>query len=702
MSDAVFKLFATLGLDTSEYDESLDNSEKKGSSFGAGLKTAAGIATGAIVATTAATVAGTKAFIDGVSGVAQYGDNIDKMSQKLNMSAETYQEWDFIMQHAGTSIETMRAGIKTLSNAVENGNEAFERLGISQEEIANMSGEELFSATITALQGVEDETERTYLAGQLLGRGATELGALLNMSAEETEEMRQQVHDLGGVLSDDAVKSAAQFQDSLQNMQTAFNGVKNSMLSNFLPSFSTVMDGLSLVFSGDSGSGLGLVRQGILDMADNITKIVPTVIEVGGTILEALATAIVDNLPMLVESGLNAMSKFIDGIIDNIDMIIDTAGRIISIFASKLLDPERAKKLTQTAINIIIKLVQGITEALPQLIPAVVSVITAIVTTLTEPENLNALIEGALQLIMALADGIVTALPQLVAVIPTVIDNLVEALINNFPLIVETLLYLIGALTVALLSSLWELLKSIFNVVSENLQNVYNKAFEWGQNLGNWLREKGNNLKQRVSDFFTNIRNFFTNAFANIKNGVLTFFSSVGSFFTNGFNNMRDKVTSGLNAIKDKFTGIFDRVKETVKNAIDYVKGLFDFNWSLPDIELPHFSVSGKLDLFASPPQIPKVSIDWYKKAMNEPYILDNATIFGASNGKLLGGGEAGSELVVGTNRLMGMIRQAVGTNNQPITINVYGAEGQDVRLLAKEVSKELQNLINDKEKVYA
>ena len=87
---------------------------------------------------------------------------------------------------------------------------------------------------------------------------------------------------------------------------------------------------------------------------------------------------------------------------------------------------------------------------------------------------------------------------------------------------------------------------------------------------------------------------------------------------------------------------------------------------------------------------------------MTDPYLLDGATIFGAANGKFLGGGESGSELVVGTDKLMNMIKKATGGNDRPITINVYGAEGQDVRLLAKEVSRELQNLINDKERVYA
>ena len=112
------------------------------------------------------------------------------------------------MQHCGTSIDSMQSSMKTLATAAETGNDAFEVLGLTQEQIAGMDQEQLFSATITALQQVEDDTQRTYLAGQLLGRGATELGALLNTSAEDTEAMRQAVHDLGGVMSNDAVAAA--------------------------------------------------------------------------------------------------------------------------------------------------------------------------------------------------------------------------------------------------------------------------------------------------------------------------------------------------------------------------------------------------------------------------------------------------------------------------------------------------------------
>ena len=151
-------------------------------------------------------------------------------------------------------------------------------------------------------------------------------------------------------------------------------------------------------------------------------------------------------------------------------------------------------------------------------------------------------------------------------------------------------------------------------------------------------------------------------------------------------------------SIKEKFTSIFDGAKNIVKGAIEKIKSFFNFTWSLPKLKLPHFSITGKFSL--DPPSIPKFSVSWYAKAMNEPYILNSATIFGAANGRLLGGGERGSEVVVGTEKLMDMISGAVGGQN--ITINVYGAEGQNVNDLAEVIAVKLEDMTRRKGAVYA
>lgn len=96
-------------------------------------------------------------------------------------------------------------------------------------------------------------------------------------------------------------------------------------------------------------------------------------------------------------------------------------------------------------------------------------------------------------------------------------------------------------------------------------------------------------------------------------------------------------------------------------HAIDAIKGFFDFEFHWPHIPLPHFSISGSinpLDWFEG--GLPSIGIEWYAKAMPKGMILDGPTIFGMQNGRLLGGGESGKEVVVGAQSLMSMINDGI------------------------------------------
>lgn len=369
----VFDLVAKLVLDSSEYDAGLEESEDKASGFGDKLKGA--LATGAKVGGAALAAAGTaaaalgKELVQGVGNLASYGDNIDKMSQKLGMSREAYQEWDAIMQHSGTSIESMSASMKTMSAAAESGSDAFEKLGISQKEVESLSKEDLFSKVITQLQGMEEGTERTYLASQLLGRGATELGALLNTSAEDTEAMRQRVHELGGVMSDEAVQSAAAYQDSLQDMQTAMNGLKNGILADFMPSFTLVMDGLTEIFSGDSGSGVEMIKEGITSIGSTISDALPDIVQKGGEIMSGLLSAIIDNLPAFLDTGFQIIGQMISGISNNLPNIISTIVQMATKMLSTLI--QRLPEFLAMGIQFLGSLISGIVQAIPDVLSSI-------------------------------------------------------------------------------------------------------------------------------------------------------------------------------------------------------------------------------------------------------------------------------------------------------------------------------------------
>ena len=411
-------LVAKLTLDSSEYEQGLGDAENSGGKFGKGIKSAVKGVGVAMAAVTTATAAAGGAFVKGAGNVAEYGDNIDKMSQKMGLSAEKYQEWDAILQHSGSSIDSMKASMKTLANAAETGSDAFQQLGLSQEQVASMSQEELFEATIAGLQNVEDTTQRTYLAGKLLGRGATELGALLNTSAEDTEAMRQRVHELGGVMSDEAVKASARYQDSLQDMTTAFDGVKRGIMGNFLPSLADAMDGIGNLLSGDSEKGFGQIKQGVSSFIETMTEAIPKIIEFGGTIVSALGQAIIDNLPTLLEAGLNA----------------------------------------------VLQIAQGISDNLPTLIPAIVDAILLMVDTMLE--NIDLLVDAALQLGIGIAEGLIEALPVIIEKMPTIISHIIDALLKAIPKIAAAGVKLIGSLVKNLPAIIASIIKAVPKIIA--------------------------------------------------------------------------------------------------------------------------------------------------------------------------------------------------------------------------------------------
>lgn len=460
---------------------------KFSSAMGGFLKTGAAALAGL---GTAAVGVGT-ALTNQAASVAAYGDNIDKMSQKMGMSAEAYQEWDAVMQHSGTSMETMKASMKTLANAAETNNKAFKELGITENDLKNMNQEQLFEATIAGLQQVDDTTQRTYLAGKLLGKGATELGALLNTSAEDTQAMRDRVHELGGVMSDEAVKNSAAFQDSLQDLQTSFAGVKNSVMSEMLPSFTSVMDGLSSLVIGEEGAK-EKITTGIQGIVQNITEAMPRLVEGFST----LAGALLEVAPELIHS-------LAEGILGAIPQLLPTLIEVIGEIASGLID--LLPQLVEVGLQVILELAKGITEALPDLIPTIVDTMMMIVDTLIE--NIDLLIDAAIAIMVALAEGLIEALPRLIEKLPDIIIAIVEGLVNNLPKLLEASVQIIVALATGLIESLPELISRLPEIIAAIVTGIINLASDMAQagkelvsGLLKGIKENWDSLVSSVTD----------------------------------------------------------------------------------------------------------------------------------------------------------------------------------------------------------
>ena len=560
--------------------------EQSGKSFSGSFSKVLGTS-GAIIGgiATAVGAIGTS-FVNAATNVASYGDSIDKMSQKMGISAEAYQEWDAVMQHSGTSMDSLKASMKTMANAALTGNEAFQALGISEKEVGELSQEDLFSRVISGLQGMEEGTERTYLAGQLLGRGATELGALLNTSAEDTQAMKDEVHALGGVLSDDAVKSAAAFQDQLQDMQTSFQSIGRNLISEFLPGITTAMSGLTDIFKGgffNQLKGQGEINKGIDEIITQITNKIPEIMKIGSTIILALANSLISNLPSLITTGMSVLESLLLGITQMLPRIVEMAGTIIVEIVNGL--TEAAPILIPAVISAALSAIQALINELPTILTSILGLIQSVADSLLN-DGLPLLLEKLPDIILGICDFVIAAIPQImqsvnsitlaiVQAFPSILDSLtdslpliitgvIDAILSNLPLFVDAgiqlfvgLIAALPQIIVAIVSSVPKIVQNLITAFKNNGPKMKESGKKLLTSLGDGLKNLGNTIKDAVSKIWNAIKTAFTNHFSIIKEIGGNIIKGLADGITSKISSVVDTAKSVASSIADAFTGFF-------------------------------------------------------------------------------------------------------------------------------------------------
>lgn len=405
-----------------------------GAAVGAGTAAiAAGIATAAV------------AFAKGIKDLTEYGDNVDKMSQKLGMSTDAYQEWSYILGQSGASIDAMKTGMASLEKAAQGGSEAFQKLGISAQDLQSMNSEELFSATIQGLQGMDDGMARTALAMELFGKQGMELAPLLNTSVEETEAMRQAAHDLGGVMSEDTIKACAAFGDSMDNLKLSITGAARGLLADFLPGLTKVTDGMTEILKGNGEGGLAMVGEGVHSIVDQISAVLPDVAESASQLAVTIMQALTDNLPLLLEAGTSMATTLLTGVLSLAPELIPAGFELLNQLLTGLSDAmpqlgeiamnavqllltsiiDNGPQLISSGMSLLAQVISGLAQAMPQLIPQAMAAVTTLLSALIQ--NAPQLLLAGLELIGALISGIIDNLPQLLTTGAELLMELVDS-----------------------------------------------------------------------------------------------------------------------------------------------------------------------------------------------------------------------------------------------------------------------------------
>lgn len=376
---------------------------------------------------------------------ANAADEVDKMSQKIGLTKQSYQEWNYAMGQSGVDIGVMKNGVKTLTNLMDsakNGTagavETFSQLGLTiyDSNGALKSQDEMMREAIMTLANMEDSTERAKLSTELFGKAGTELEPLLNSGADGITALIDRSHELGLVMSDEAVTAGVVFGDTIADVKDSIGMLATNLGTAMMPALQSVLDIIL--------ANLPMIQEMFAQFAPIVVGLLTTL------------------LPQLMELGaalLPAIMDLLNQIIPFISEILDAILPILIELLNTLLPP--MIQIAQTVLPIIIKLLEPI---LPLLQPIL--------------SLLSPLIELLMTLLKPLLDLINTILPAVVEFASEIGGKVIGFVVESITKLVEKVSGFVKKMVEAgknLFSGLWDGIKSVW----ESIKNWVSEKVEW-------------------------------------------------------------------------------------------------------------------------------------------------------------------------------------------------------------------------------
>lgn len=564
------------GISGSITKELSPETEAAGQKTGKGFagKLAKGLAVGgaAIAAGSAAALVG---IVKGAKGVSEYGDNVDKMSQKLGLSSDAYQKWDYVLNLAGTDMGSMTTGLKTLTNKFDdakNGSEGaqemFSKLGISMEDASKMSREDLFQAAINGLQGMEDTTERAALANDLFGKSGQNLAPLFNQSAKATKEQMALAEKYGMVMPEATVKASAAFQDSLTTMQGASTGLKNRLLGEFLPSMTKITDGLGKLFVGDM-SGINDLSNGISGFAGKVGEMAKKLLPIVAKTLSQIVTKAIAIAPKLLASGGKMLMSIASGIQGAMPTLTSKLPQLLSNAlkaATKALPG-----VLDSGVQIIGSLITGVYKTLPKLITSIATFIQT---------NLPTVASHAGQLMITIGKALITNLPAIAAALLKLSLAIIKGVASIAVKLVKSGLSMMKSLASGILrgvkSTVGGVLKGIWNAVKKTATTVFKQLQTVVTARMNAIKKSITTVwkavKTWLSKTWTNIKSTASRVWTAVKNAVMRPINAAKSLLSGAWSAIRSAASAAWTKAKSTASTVWNAIKNAIYNPIKSAK----------------------------------------------------------------------------------------------------------------------------------
>lgn len=243
------ELKAKLSLDITNWNASIESAKKSAKVIEDKLKNLKKIGKEFAVAGAAVTASlglMTKSFISTTA-------RIDDTSKALQLNIKSFQQLSYTASQTGNDINSISAGIKTLSKVITKANEGnieyqklFSDIGLSYRELLKLSPEKQFEKVGQALNNISSPTKRVAASLELLGKnGTTLIEAASKMSYLSNEAKR-----LGIIIDSDVVTAGDTLADRFSTISQQISSLNANIGASLAPVLLSLTQTISNVIAG--------------------------------------------------------------------------------------------------------------------------------------------------------------------------------------------------------------------------------------------------------------------------------------------------------------------------------------------------------------------------------------------------------------------------------------------------------------------